>query len=199
MPHILRLAYTRRYGLYAAVLVASAILLLLSLANSHFLPAFILVAALALIGTYDVRQTSHSLRRNYPIAARIRWLLEEMRPEIRQYFLESDTDGVPFNRNERSLVYQRAKGQLDKRPFGTELDVYSASFEWLNHSVAPKEAATEPFRITIGGPDCAQPYSASIFNISAMSFGALSASAIRALNRGAKLGGFAHDTGEGSA
>jgi len=197
MPHLLRLAFTRRYGLYAAVLAASAILLLLSLANSYFLPGFILVAALAVIGTYDVRQTSHSLRRNYPIAAHIRYLLEEMRPEIRQYFLESDTDGVPFNRNERSLVYQRAKGQLDKRPFGTELDVYSSSFEWLNHSVAPKEATTEPFRITIGGPDCTQPYSASIFNISAMSFGALSASAIRALNRGAKLGGFAHDTGEG--
>ena len=197
MPQILRLAFTRRYGLYAAVLVASVILLVLSLANSAFLPAFIVLLILAAIGTYDVRQTHHSLRRNYPIAAHIRYLLEEMRPEIRQYFLESDTDGVPFNRNERSLVYQRAKGQLDKRPFGTELDVYSASFEWLNHSVAPKEPATEPFRITIGGPDCTQPYSASIFNISAMSFGALSAAAIRALNRGAKLGGFAHDTGEG--
>ena len=197
MPQILRLAFTRRYGLYAAVLVATFVLLLLSLAHSYYLPFFILALALAAVGTYDLRQTHHSLRRNYPIAAHIRYLLEEMRPEIRQYFLESDTDGVPFNRNERSLVYQRAKGQLDKRPFGTELDVYSSSFEWLNHSVAPKEPAAEPFRITIGGPDCTQPYSASVFNISAMSFGALSASAIRALNRGAKLGGFAHDTGEG--
>jgi glutamate synthase domain-containing protein 2 len=197
MPHVLRLAFTRRYGLYAAVLAASVVLLVLSLANSAFLPALIVMLALAALGTYDLRQTGHSLRRNYPIAAHIRYLLEEMRPEIRQYFLESDTDGVPFNRNERSLVYQRAKRQLDKRPFGTELDVYSSSFEWLNHSVAPKEPATEPFRITIGGPDCTQPYSASVFNISAMSFGALSASAIRALNRGAKRGGFAHDTGEG--
>jgi len=197
MPQMWKLAFTRRYGLYAAVLVATLFLLFCSFADSRFVPLFLIAAALAALGTHDVRQTSHSLRRNYPIAARIRWLLEEMRPEIRQYFLESDTDGVPFNRNERSLVYQRAKGQLDKRPFGTELDVYSASFEWLNHSVAPKEPAREPFRITIGGPDCTQPYSASVFNISAMSFGALSASAIRALNRGAKLGSFAHDTGEG--
>ena len=197
MPQILRLAFTRRYGLYATVLVASVILLFLSLDSSVFLPAFIVALALAGIGTYDLRQTHHSLRRNYPIAAHLRYLLEEIRPEIRQYFLESDTDGVPFNRNERSLVYQRAKGQLDKRPFGTELDVYSSSFEWLNHSVAPKEPEAEPFRITIGGPDCRQPYSSSVFNISAMSFGALSANAIRALNRGAKLGNFAHDTGEG--
>jgi glutamate synthase domain-containing protein 2 len=136
--------------------------------------------------------------RNYPIAAHLRFLLEEVRPEIRQYFLESDTDGLPFDRNTRSIVYARAKGQLDKRPFGTELDVTATAYEWLNHSMAPAATAAEDFRIAIGGPDCSKPYSASVYNISAMSFGALSANAIRALNRGAKLGNFAHDTGEGS-
>src|SRR6185369_11377121 len=108
-----------------------------------------------------------------------------------------DLDGSPFPRKKRSVVYQRAKGQLDKVPFGTQLDVYQPSFEWLNHSIAAKEPSREPFRVMIGGSQCRQPYAASVFNISAMSFGALSANAIRALNKGAKLGGFAHDTGEG--
>ena len=116
---------------------------------------------------------------------------------MRQYFFESETDGLPFSRSQRAVVYQRAKMALDKRPFGTQLDVYAKGYEWLRHSIAPTPVATEPFRIMIGGPDCRQPYSASVFNISAMSFGALSANAIRALNRGAALGGFAHDTGEG--
>ena len=102
------------------------------------------------IGLWDLLQTKHSLRRNYPILANIRFLLETIRPEIRQYFLESDLDGTPFNRIKRSIVYQRAKGQLDKRPFGTQLDVYSGVHEWLNHSMAPKEPTKEPFRITIG-------------------------------------------------
>ena len=135
--------------------------------------------------------------RNYPISAHLRFLLEHIRPEMRQYFFESETDGLPFSRNQRAIVYQRAKMALDKRPFGTQLDVYAQGYEWLRHSIAPKPVATEPFRITVGGPDCRQPYSASVFNISAMSFGSLSANAIRALNRGATLGGFAHDTGEG--
>jgi glutamate synthase domain-containing protein 2 len=120
-----------------------------------------------------------------------------MRPEMRQYFFESETDGLPFSRNQRAVVYQRAKMQLDKRPFGTQLDVSAQGYEWLRHSIAPAEIAETPFRVLVGGPGCAQPYAASIFNISAMSFGALSANAIRALNRGAALGGFAHDTGEG--
>src|SRR5262249_8949938 len=137
------------------------------------------------------------LRRNYPILANIRFGLEKIRPEIRQYFLESDTDGTPFNRSKRAVVYQRAKGQLDKRPFGTQQDIYGSSFEWINHSLVPVSPSGHDFRITVGGPDCRQPYSLSLFNISAMSFGALSANAIRALNNGAKLGGFAHDTGEG--
>ena len=143
-------------------------------------------------------QTKHSLRRNYPILAHIRFMLEKIRPEIRQYFLESDTDGTPFNRAKRAIVYQRAKGQLDKRPFGTQQDIYGNNFEWINHSlVAGAGDAATIFRVTVGGPDCKQPYSLSLFNISAMSFGSLSANAIRALNKGAKLGNFAHDTGEG--
>jgi len=191
------LAFTRRYVVYALSLLASVTFLGLSFVHPGFL--FVLAVALifAAIGTYDVTQSHHSLLRNYPIAARIRFLLEEIRPEIRQYFLESDTDGTPFNRAKRSIVYQRAKGALDKRPFGTQLDVYAMGFEWLNHSIAPKQPAREPPRITIGGSDCSRPYSSSVYNISAMSFGALSANAIQALNKGAKLGGFAHDTGEG--
>ncbi len=152
---------------------------------------------LAVIGTVDLVQKRHAVLRNYPLSAHIRFILEEIRPEIRQYFLESEKDGTPFSRDKRALVYQRAKQALDKRPFGTQNDVYASGFEWLDHSIAPKPVVNEPFRILIGGPDCAKPYSASIFNISAMSFGALSRNAILALNGGAKKGNFAHDTGEG--
>jgi glutamate synthase domain-containing protein 2 len=162
-----------------------------------FLVAVVLFGALSLLGLRDLVQTSHAVLRNYPISAHLRFLLEEMRPEMRQYFFESETDGLPFSRNQRAVVYQRAKMQLDKRPFGTQLDVYAQGYEWLRHSIAPAEIAEAPFRVLVGGPGCAQPYAASVFNISAMSFGALSANAIRSLNRGAALGGFAHDTGEG--
>ena len=142
-------------------------------------------------------QKSHAVLRNYPISAHIRFLLEEIRPEMRQYFFESEKDGMPFSRDTRAVIYQRAKMVLDKRPFGTQEDVYREGYEWMHHSVAPKPHADEKFRLTIGGPDCTKPYSASVFNISAMSFGALSPNAVRALNAGAKKGGFAHDTGEG--
>ena len=134
---------------------------------------------LALIGIHDIVQTRHAVLRNYPLMAHIRFILEEIRPEIRQYFLESEKDGTPFSRDKRAIVYQRAKRALDKRPFGTQNDVYASGYEWLDHSMAPKPVVKEPFRVAIGGPDCAKPYSASIFNISAMSFGALSANAIR--------------------
>jgi glutamate synthase domain-containing protein 2 len=158
----------------------------------------IICGALTALGLYDMVQTKHSLRRNYPILANVRFLLEEVRPEIRQYFLESDLDGAPFNRSKRAIVYARAKGQVDKRPFGTQQDVYGESYEWLAHSLVPHDVRDHDFRINIGGAQCRQPYSLSLFNISAMSFGALSANAIHALNTGARLGGFAHDTGEGS-
>jgi len=153
--------------------------------------------ALCLVGLRDLRQSRHAVLRNYPVIGHMRFFFEYVRPEIRQYFIESDNDAAPFSRAQRSLVYQRAKGQSDKRPFGTQFDVGVIGYEWLNHSMMPSHIATHDFRITIG-PDCAQPYSASVFNISAMSFGALSANAIQALNQGARRGNFAHDTGEGS-
>ena len=152
------------------------------------------------LGWRDTRQRRHSVLRNYPVIGHLRFLLEFIRPEIRQYFIESDHEAAPFSRQQRSLVYQRAKGDGDKRPFGTQLDVNAVGYEWINHSMAPTVLAAHDFRLTIGagGTSCTQPYSASVFNISAMSFGALSANAVLALNGGAKRGNFAHDTGEGS-
>ncbi|HVW72084.1 MAG TPA: FMN-binding glutamate synthase family protein [Rhizomicrobium sp.] len=147
------------------------------------------------IGLFDLVQTRHAVLRNYPIAAHLRFLLEAIRPEMRQYFFEDEKFGTPFSRDKRSIVYQRAKRQLDKRPFGTNYDVYSEGYEWLNHSMAPAMVSPDHFRVDVGSHG--RIYSASLLNISAMSFGALSANAIRALNRGAKMGGFAHDTGEG--
>ncbi len=157
----------------------------------------ILFLALTLLGLHDMRQTRHSILRNYPVIGHLRFLLEFIRPEIRQYFLEGDTDAAPFSRAQRSIVYQRAKGAPDQRPFGTQLDVGARGYEWINHSLVPTHLPSHDFRITIGAGRT-QPYSASVFNISAMSFGALSANAILALNKGARMGGFAHDTGEGS-
>jgi glutamate synthase domain-containing protein 2 len=159
------------------------------------------VAVLGVIGVVtglrDVRQQRHSILRNYPVIGHLRFLLEFIRPEMRQYFIESDNEAAPFSRQQRSLVYQRAKGDPDKRPFGTQLDVSAFGYEWINHSLVPTVLPGHDFRVTIG-EGRAQPYSASIFNISAMSFGALSANAIQALNAGARRGSFAHDTGEGS-
>jgi glutamate synthase domain-containing protein 2 len=156
---------------------------------------------LCALGVADLLQTRRALRRAYPILAHFRFFFESIRPELRQYFFEDDTDAKPFSRNQRSIVYQRAKAETDKRPFGTQLDLYQSGYEWINHSIAPAPVHGHDFRIEIGAhPDCrrAQPYSASVFNISAMSFGALSANAILALNGGARAGGFMHDTGEGS-
>ncbi|MBL0090695.1 MAG: FMN-binding glutamate synthase family protein [Ideonella sp.] len=161
----------------------------------------LLGVAAFVIGMRDLLQTKKALLRNYPIIGHIRYLLEWVRPEIRQYFLESDREAVPFSRQQRSLVYQRSKNESDKRPFGTQMDVQAPGYEWINHSLQPTNIASHDFRITIGaaeGNRCTQPYSASLFNISAMSFGALSANAVLALNGGARQGGFAHDTGEGS-
>lgn len=150
------------------------------------------------LGFRDTRQSRHSVLCNYPVIGHVRFLLEFIRPEIRQYFIESDREAAPFSRQQRSLVYQRSKGQQDKRPFGTQLDVLAHGYEWINHSIAPTVVASHDFRVAVGGVLCTQPYSISVFNISAMSFGALSANAVLALNAGARRGGFAHDTGEGS-
>lgn len=155
--------------------------------------------ALSVLGCHDVVQRRHSILRNYPIMGHIRWLAESVRPEIRQYLIEADQDAAPFSRSQRSLVYQRAKGEVGEHPFGTLLDVYRDGYEFVGHSIVPAMAADPAsFRIRIGGPECTRPYSTSVFNISAMSFGSLSANAIRALNAGARKGEFSHDTGEGS-
>jgi len=159
-----------------------------------------LVAILLCLGIYDVLQPSHSILRNYPVLGHVRFLLEDVGPELRQYIVEHNLEGRPFNRDQRSLLYRRSKGLLDKKAFGTEQDVYAEGYRWITHSLAakpPSENPKEGFRVAIGGPDCTRPYRASLLNISAMSFGALSANAIRALNAGARMGGFAHNTGEG--
>jgi len=188
---LLSLSLAASVGLIAVIVQDPAWLVYLAAPTAIF-------SALSLLGLRDLTQTRHAILRNYPIAAHLRFLLEDIRPEMRQYFFEGDKDGMPFARDKRAVVYQRAKKELDKRPFGTQYDVYENRYEWLAHSMTPRPVASEPARILIGGPDCTQPYSASIFNISAMSYGALSANAIRSLNKGAKIGGFAHDTGEGS-
>ena len=154
---------------------------------------------LSLVGLYDVLQNKHAILRNYPIMGHFRFFFESFRPEIRQYFIESDEDALPFSRSQRSLVYQRAKNENADKPFGSIIDVYQQDYRFLTHSLAPCHPADHrTFRIDIGNAQCSQPYNASIMNISAMSFGSLSANAIRALNKGAALGEFYHDTGEGS-
>ncbi len=150
------------------------------------------------IGAYDLWQGSHAVTKNYPVMARIRFFLEGIRPEIRQYFLESDHDEVPYSREQRTLVYRRAKGQEGLRPFGTLKNQQQVGHEWVNHSMVPTHIDSADFRVAIGGERCRKPYESSVLNISGMSFGALSPNAIEALNLGAKTGGFAHTTGEGS-
>jgi glutamate synthase domain-containing protein 2 len=188
-----------------ALLTAGSLLSLLLFGEGGWL--LLLFGLLTLRGVLDLKQTHHAVTRNYPVIGHMRFLLEFIRPEIRQYFIESDREAAPFSRAQRSLVYQRAKGAPDNRPFGTQLDVGENGYEWINHSMQPTRLSDSNFRVWIGGEPgrpsnsrspCTQPYQASVFNISAMSFGSLSANAILALNQGAKLGGFAHDTGEGS-
>ena len=198
--HFLRYPFEPRYSVMTLCVVLAVIFAGLSqrwLAYADVLE-LLTVAMLGLValGIYDLRQTRHAILRNYPIVAHMRFILEDIRPELRQYFFEGDKDGSPFPRDKRAIVYQRAKKELDKRPFGTMYDVYQEQYEWLHHSIAPKPAAAlDAMRVEIGlGP---RAYSASLLNISAMSYGALSANAIRSLNRGAHSGGFFHDTGEG--
>lgn len=158
-----------------------------------FLPAF-------LLGIYDLIQPHHSISRNYPVLGRFRFLLEGVGPEVHQYFVETNTSGRPFNRDQRSLMYRRAKDIEGLKAFGTELDVYETGYGYMSQSILPTAVPKDPgksVRLDVGGPDCKQPYSASVFNVSAMSFGALSANAVLAINTGAKMGGFAHNTGEG--
>jgi glutamate synthase domain-containing protein 2 len=188
-----------RYFFFWLVLLATAASIFMALQWGGWLCylSTVMLSGLSLLGIADVLQAKQAIRRNYPILSHLRFLFEEIRPEIRQYFLEGDNEEIPFSRQQRAIVYQRAKNTVDKRAFGTQLDVYQANYEWINHSIMPSTPQGPDFRVQIGSQST-QKYSASVFNISAMSFGALSANAIRALNKGAKQGGFYHDTGEGS-
>ncbi|MBP7565953.1 MAG: FMN-binding glutamate synthase family protein [Burkholderiaceae bacterium] len=197
MIALLESLYPVRYTAFGLAIAGAVVSLMGALALQWPwwpVPVFLV---LVLRGIFDLRQLRHSVLRNYPLIGHLRFLLEYIRPELRQYFIEGDTEAAPFSRAQRSLVYQRAKGEPDNRPFGTQLDVGADGYEWINHSMQPTRLASHDFRVTIGAGR-AQPYDASVFNISAMSFGALSANAILALNAGARRGHFAHDTGEGS-
>jgi glutamate synthase domain-containing protein 2 len=193
-----QIRYPVRYTTFFIALAGLCFSALVLVASGQGWIMLLFFAALSAVGVHDLLQTHHAILRNYPILGHMRFLLEFIRPEIRQYFMESESEAAPFSRAQRSLVYARAKGQSDKRPFGTQLDVDQAGFEWLTHSMAPTTIDSPHFRVRVGNTACSQPYDISLFNVSAMSFGALSANAIMALNQGAKMGGFAHDTGEGS-
>lgn len=191
---ISRLLRFSTFILCVALTLFSAVALVWS--DAFWIPLMVF-GALSVVGVRDMLQHNHAILRNYPVLGHVRYLFEMIRPEIRQYLLESDYDEEPFSREARNIVYQRAKNIEDKRPFGTKMSVYGGGYQWLTHSIRPKTITDHDFRVPIGGPDCRQPYALSLYNISAMSFGALSANAILALNTGAKTQGFAHDTGEG--
>ena len=177
------------------------VILAINVFSYFYLPevlwSMVIFGPLILLGLRDITQKSHSILRNFPVLGHMRFLLEEIRPEMQQYFVESEQSGRPFSREQRSVVYARAKNARDTVPFGTVENVYETGYEWVNHSLSPKHMEPSDLRVVIGGTDCKQPYSASLLNISAMSFGALSKNAVIALNQGAKIGAFAHNTGEG--
>ncbi|AEA25931.1 FMN-binding glutamate synthase family protein [Pseudonocardia benzenivorans] len=189
---MLRIALLGSLTVLSGAAVAAALLV----RPGWWVAAAILLALLA-VGVADVVQRRHSVLRNYPVVGHLRYLLERIRPEIQQYFVERNVDGRPFDRDTRTLIYERAKGIAGEKAFGTERDVNEVGYEYLLHATVPVPVPTEPHRVRVGGPDCTRPYEMALLNVSAMSFGALSANALRALNRGAALGGFAHDTGEG--
>ena len=189
----------REYFIIISVCVIASVIAI-SFVWSSILWSLLVIVPLIIMGIFDITQKKHTIRRNFPLLGRFRYVLESIRPEIMQYFVETDTEGRPINRILRSLVYRRAKGENDTEPFGTQLNIYHSGYEWLEHSMYaknnPQEIGEFP-RLLIGGKDCKQPYSSSLINISAMSFGSLSTNAVLALNKGAKMGNFAHNTGEG--
>jgi len=188
-----------RYLAFLLCLLVTA--LALAAWSSHGFAVHLVAVAgtvLSLVGIVDVLQRRSTLRRNYPLICHVRFFFEYVRPMLRQYVVESDNEEVPFSHVQRAVVKQRAKNELDVRPFGSELDMYAERYEWINHSMRPSRIADADFRVVVGGPQCTRPYSASVFNISAMSFGSISPNAVRALNEGARRGRFYHDTGEGS-
>ncbi|MCG3882042.1 MAG: FMN-binding glutamate synthase family protein [Psychrobacter sp.] len=182
-----------RYSTFAA----AAFLFLAGLLLTNWW-LIIIGGLLVALGIYDIMQSKHAILTNYPVAGHVRYVLEDFRPEIRQYLLENDKEQVPFSRQQRALVYQRAKNVSDTNAFGTLDNLYAQGKEWFLQSALSHPLEKQDFRITVGGERCIQPHDMSVFNISAMSFGSLSANAIMALNQGAKIGGFTHDTGEGA-
>lgn len=189
----------RNEFLIGSLLAIAGTILLGIFVSSTWYWMFAFIGPIILIGFYDFFQTKSAIVRNFPLVGRSRFVAEWLRPKLYQYFIEPDTDGRPFSRIFRNIVYQRAKGQLDTTPFGTQLDVYEEGYEWMNHSINAidhHDIDHDP-RVIVGGPDCKQPYSASLLNVSAMSYGSLSSAAVKALNGGAAIGGFAHNTGEG--
>lgn len=189
--------YLARFGLFAVVIVLTAIAVAAAFAGSAWAWSLIILAPLALVGIWNLLQARHTLMRNYPILAYGRWASEALRPFLRQYIVEGNLTGRPFNRHQRSIVYERAKNTVDSQPFGSDLDFYGEEYELTTHSMAAKTLDGTKFRTKIGNAQCKRPYDASLLNVSAMSFGSLSGKAIRALNKGAEMGGFYHDTGEG--
>ncbi|HXH60106.1 MAG TPA: FMN-binding glutamate synthase family protein [Fimbriimonadaceae bacterium] len=186
-----------RFVYYAVSFVSLALVLIFAPTHPWAWWFLVLVAPYIGLGIFDLVQHDHALLRNYPVIGHGRYIMELVRPEIQQYFVESNIDGRPFHRNDRSIVYQRAKKAIETMPFGTQFDVYEHGYEWMNHSIHPAKKLPEEHRLVIGQKRCKQPYSASRFNISAMSYGSLSRRAILALNKGASQGGFYHNTGEG--
>jgi len=189
----------KRSLFYLISIVSVSLILVWAYFWTDVLFLFLIVGPIIILGIQDVLQDKQSIRKNFPVLGRLRYVFEDLRPKIQQYFVESDTDGAPINRNERSVIYQRAKKQTDTIPFGTQLNVYAEGYEWITHSIIPKDFHKMDHnpRVPIGGKDCKQPYAMSVLNVSAMSFGSLSKNAVLALNGGAKIGGFAHNTGEG--
>lgn len=189
----------RNLFLFGSLLAIGAVVALAMLVSSGWWWALLLVVPLVLVGLRDMFQSKHALLRNFPLMGHGRYISDWLRPKIYQYFVEPDTEGRPFTRIERSAIYQRAKKVTDTTPFGTQLNVYADGYEWLNHSINAMDykSMNGDIRAVVGGPDCKQPYSCSVYNVSAMSYGSLSSNAIKALNGGAAIGGFAHNTGEG--
>ncbi len=181
-----------------ALIVAAAILTLLAAAlwSPYWLWLLALLVPLVVLGAWDMGQKQHTLLRLYPVSAHVRWFFEWLRPFLREYLFDSDHEGRPFTHNQRALVYRRAKDVESAEAFGTEMDLHSPRYEWINHSIQARHLG-DTYRVRVGGDECKQPYDASVLNISAMSFGSLSARAVEALNLGAKMGGFYQDTGEG--
>lgn len=183
--------------LFSLILLNALILQAAFTGNEKWYWALLITLPMAIIALRDIRQKKHAILRNFPLIGHLRYLSESIGPELRQYFIESDLDGKPFSRRQRSIVYQRAKNERETVAFGMQLDPNEPGYEWLAHSVYPVKVSMKDLRVWIGNHQCLQPYQASIFNIGAMSYGALSKTAIAALNEGASIGGFAHNTGEG--